>query len=62
MTKIDPQKLTHVIIDTLIHRECIQRSGLYLGTEFKKLQRGVESTSLICRCQTHDLSKLNNVE
>ena len=62
MRKIDPQKLTHELIDTLIHRECVQRSGLYLATELKKLQKGADSTSLICRCQTHDLSKMNNVE
>ncbi len=62
MRKIEPKKLTDVLIDTLIHRECVQRSGLYLATELKKLQRGADSTSLICRCQTHDLSKLNNVQ
>ena len=62
MRKIDPIKLTHEIIDTLIHRECVQRSGLYLATELKKIQKGEQSTSLICRCQTHDVSKMNNLE
>ena len=62
MRKIDPIKLTHMLIDTLKHRECVQRSGLYLATELKKIQKGADSTSLILRCQTHDLSKMNNVE
>ena len=62
MRKIDPEELTKELKDILIHRECVQRSGLYLASYLKKIQKGGDSTSLISRCQTHDLSKMNNIE
>jgi hypothetical protein len=62
MRKIDPDKLSKELKDILIHRECVQRSGLMMATYLKEKQMGGDSTSLIARCQTHDLSKMNNLE
>ena len=62
MGKLNPENLTNVLKDLLLHRELVQRDGMIFGTDLKEQQRGADSTSLIYRCEIHDLSKLSNLE
>ncbi len=62
MRKIDTEKLSKEMNDTLIHRQCVIRSGQYLAKYLIKKNRSVDAIRLIGRCQIHDMSKINNAE
>ena len=59
---IDRDKLSKEIYDTVLHRKCVIRSGLYLATYLKHLGRIDIAKQLIQRCLVHDLSKLENFQ
>jgi len=60
--EINTEKLTKEINDTLIHRACVMRSGVYLASYLTRHNRSVDASRLIARCAAHDLSKLQNTE
>ena len=60
MKLIDREKLSKEIYDTLLHRKCVIKSGLYLATYLKNNGQEPLVEPLIKRCLEHDLSKLNN--
>ena len=62
MRKIDTERLSKEMNDTLIHRQCVIRSGQYLAKYLIKKNRSVDAIRLIGRCQVHDMSKINNAE
>lgn len=62
MKKIDTEKLSKEINDTLIHRQCVMRSGKYLAKYLIHCNRSVDAIRLIGRCQIHDMSKMTNAE
>lgn len=62
MKNIDTEKLSREINDTLVHRDCIMRSGKYLSNYLIGHNRSVDAISLIGRCQVHDISKTTNPE
>ena len=62
MRKIDTEKLSKEINDTLIHRQCVIRSGNYLASYLIHSNRSVDAIRLIGRCQIHDMSKITNAE
>lgn len=46
--------------DTLIHRQCVMRSGQYLANYLFSHNRGIDALELIRRCSVHDVSKISN--
>lgn len=62
MRKIDTEKLSKEINDTLIHRQCVIRSGNYLAKYLIRNNRSVDAIRLIGRCQIHDMSKITNAD
>ena len=62
MRRIDTKQLSKTINDTLIHRQCVIRSGNYLAQYLIKHSRSVDAIRLIGRCQIHDMSKLTYID
>lgn len=62
MKKIDTEKLSKEMNDTLMHRACVMRSGMYLARYLIHKNRSVDAIRLIGRCQIHDISKIQNTE
>lgn len=62
MKKIDTEKLSKEVQDTLIHRACVMRSGMYLASYLIRKNRSVDALRLIGRCSVHDISKIKNTE
>lgn len=62
MKKIDTEKLSKEMQDTLIHRACVMRSGEYLASYLVKKNRSVDAIRLLGRCSVHDISKIQNTE
>ena len=62
MRNIDTEKLSKEINDTLVHRQCVMRSGNYLARYLIHMNRSVDAIRLIGRCQIHDMSKITNAE
>ena len=62
MKKIDREKLSKEMNDTLVHRACIMRSGEYLSKYLIHNNRSVDAIRLIGRCSVHDISKIQNTE
>lgn len=62
MGKLNPEKMSKELRDIVVHRECVLRSGAYLAEELKRQGRGTYSTALLLRCETHDMSKLQNLD
>lgn len=62
MKKIDTEKLSKEMNDTLIHRACVMRSGMYLARYLIHRNRSVDAIRLLGRCSIHDISKIQNTE
>lgn len=62
MKKINTEKLSKEMHDTLVHRACVMRSGQYLASYLMKHDRGVDAIRLLGRCSVHDISKIQNTE
>lgn len=62
MRKIDTEKLSKEMSDTLIHRACVMRSGEYLCKYLIHRDRSVDAIRLLGRCSVHDISKIQNTE
>lgn len=62
MKKIDTEKLSKEMNDTLVHRACVMRSGEYLSKYLIHRNRSVDAIRLIGRCSVHDISKIQNTE
>ncbi len=62
MKKIDTEKLSKEVQDTLVHRACVMRSGEYLASYLIRKNRSVDAIRLIGRCSVHDISKIQNTE
>lgn len=62
MRKIDREKLSKEMNDTLVHRACVMRSGEYLSKYLIHHNRSVDAIRLIGRCSVHDISKIQNTE
>lgn len=62
MKKIDTEKLSKEMHDTLVHRACVMRSGQYLASYLMKVSRSVDAIRLLGRCSIHDISKIQNTE
>ena len=62
MRQIDTEKLSMEMNDTMIHRQCVIRSGNYLAKYLIHRNRSVDAIRLIGRCQIHDMSKITNAE
>ncbi len=62
MIRIDTEKLSKEMSDTLIHRACVMRSGKYLARYLIYKNRSVDAIRLIGRCSVHDISKIQNTE
>ena len=62
MKKIDTEKLSKEVQDTLTHRACVMRSGMYLASYLIRKNRSVDAIRLIGRCSVHDISKIQNTE
>ena len=62
MGKLSPERMSKELRDIVVHRECVLRSGAYLAEELKRQGRGTYSTALLLRCETHDMSKLQNLD
>ncbi len=60
--KIDTEKLSKEMNDTLIHRACVMRSGQYLSTYLIHNNRSIDAIRLLGRCSVHDISKIQNTE
>ena len=60
MKSIDRIKLSKEIYDTVLHRKCVLRSGLYLATYLKHHGEKELADQLIERCLVHDISKLED--
>ena len=60
MKKIDREKLSKEMNDTLVHRACIMRSVEYLSKYLIHNNRSVDAIRLIGRCSVHDISKIQN--
>lgn len=62
MKQIDTEKLSKEMNDTLIHRACVMRSGMYLARYLIHRSRSVDAIRLLVRCSIHDISKMQNTE
>lgn len=62
MKRIDTEKLSKEMQDTLVHRACVMRSGEYLASYLIKTNRSVDAIRLLGRCSVHDISKIQNTE
>lgn len=62
MKQIDTEKLSKEMNDTLIHRACVMRSGMYLARYLIYRNRSVDAIRLLGRCSIHDISKIQNTE
>ena len=63
MRKIDTNRLSTVMNDTLIHRSCVMRScNRYLAPYLISMNRSVDAIRLVTRCSVHDISKIQNTE
>lgn len=62
MKKIDANKLSIEINDTLKHRDAVIRSSRYLAQFLIKQNRSLDAMRLIGRCSVHDISKIQNSE
>ncbi len=62
MKKINTERLSKEMNDTLVHRACVMRSGEYLSKYLIHRNRSVDAIRLIGRCSVHDISKIQNTE
>ncbi len=62
MVEINTEKLSKEMNDTLIHRACVMRSGMYLARYLIYKNRSVDAIRLLGRCSVHDISKIQNTE
>lgn len=60
--EISTEKLSKEMNDTLIHRNCVMRSGKYLADYLTKNNRSLDAIRLLARCSIHDISKIQNTE
>ena len=60
MKNIDRIKLSKEIYDTILHRKCVLRSGMYLATYLEQHGDKELAHQLIDRCLVHDISKLED--
>ena len=60
MKNIDRIKLSKEIYDTILHRKCVLRSGMYLATYLEQHGDKKLAHQLIDRCLVHDISKLED--
>ncbi len=61
MKNIDRIKLSNLIYDTILHRQCVLRSGKYLATELYNNGEMELANQLIENCLVHDISKLEDI-
>ena len=61
MRQINKEKLSMLINDTILHRQCDFRSGKYLATYLYKHGQIAEAQQLMARCLVHDISKLEDI-
>ncbi len=62
MRKINTEKVSKEMYDTLVHRACVMRSGQYLASYLMRKDRSVDAIRLLGRCSIHDISKIQNTE
>lgn len=62
MFEIDTEKISKEMNDTLVHTECVIRSGTYLANYLAENNRSLDAIILIGRCKVHDISKIQNTE
>lgn len=60
--EIDTCKLSKEVNDTIVHRNCVIRSGNYLAQYLIKKNRSIDAMRLLARCNVHDVSKTKNTE
>jgi len=60
MYQINTETLSKEINDTLIHRACVMRCGIYLARYLIHKNQSVDAIKLIYRCSIHDISKIQN--
>lgn len=60
--EIDTKKLSKEVNDTLIHRNCVMRSGNYMAAYLCSVGRSLDAIRLLGRCNVHDISKLVNTD
>lgn len=60
--EIDTKKLSKEVNDTLVHRNCVMRSGNYMADYLRRIGRSLDAIRLLGRCNVHDVSKLVNTE
>ncbi len=62
MYQINTESLSKEINDTLIHRACVMRCGVYFARYLIHKNQSVDAIKLIYRCCVHDISKIQNTE
>lgn len=62
MKRIDTDKLSREMADTLIHMDCVKRSGQYLASYLIHNNRSIDAIRLLGKCAVHDVSKIQNTQ